>query len=139
MILLFGPLFVILSNRIYDYTQNDWKILSRVGLSIAIIFATLIGMHYFVQISTVRLNMAMGRLQGLEQFIQGNPTSALAGINLLGWTLFFGLACMFFAPVFSGGRLESVIGYALLANGIFVLPGSSFCLEEPATCLTSRF
>lgn len=106
MMLLFGPLFVVLLNSIHDYAPIEKRILSRISISFAIIFAALTGMHYFIQISIVRLSLAQGRLQGLEQFIQANPTSALAGINLLGWTLFFGLSCLFIAPVFSGGRVE---------------------------------
>jgi hypothetical protein len=42
---------------------------------------------------------------------------------MLGWTLFFGLSCLFLAPVFSGGGLERLIRFALLANGIIVLLG----------------
>ncbi len=123
MMLLFGPLFVVLVSSIYDYAREDKGIFARIALGFAIIFATLTGMHYFLQISVVRLNMGTGQLQGLEQFIQGNPTSALSGINMLGWTLFFGLASIFLAPIFTDGRLENVIRFALLANGIFVLLG----------------
>jgi hypothetical protein len=123
MMLCFVILFVILLNSIHDYAQDDKRILARISLSFAIIFAALTGMHYFVQISIVRLNLAHGQLQGLEQFIQGNPTSAMAGINMLGWTVFFGLSSLFIAPVFSGGRLERLIRYSFLANGIIVLLG----------------
>lgn len=123
MMLFFGILFVVLLNSIHDYTQDGKKILARISLSFAIIFAAMTGMHYFVQISVVRLNLAQGQLQGLEQFIQGNPTSAMAGINMLGWTVFFGLSSLFIAPVFSGGRLERLIRYSFLANGVIVLLG----------------
>lgn len=124
MMLLFGPFFVILLSAIYEYAEEDQKILARISLSFALIFAALISMHYFLQISTVRLNLTQGKLEGLEHFVQANPTSALAGINMLGWTLFFGLSCLFAAPIFSGGRLQNIIRYSFLANGIFVLSGA---------------
>lgn len=55
------------------------------------IFATLIGVNYFVQISAVRFNLQMGQFAGLEQVLQANPLSAMSAINMLGFTLF--LAC----------------------------------------------
>jgi hypothetical protein len=123
MMLLFGSLFVIVVNCIHDYTNEGKKVLSRIGLSFALLFAIATGIHYFLQISIVRLSLAAGQIEGLEQFIQANPYAAVAGINMLGWTLFLGLSCLFLAPVFDDGGLERVIRYALLANGIIVTLG----------------
>lgn len=123
--LMFGPLFVLLLNSIHDYAPADKKTLTRISLCFGVIFAALIGMHYFVQISAVRLSLIQGNADGLEQFVQGNPYSALAAINVLGMTLFLGLASLFIAPVFAGRRLEWVIRYAFLLNGIFCLLGGA--------------
>jgi hypothetical protein len=119
-----GPLFVLLMSSIHDYAEPAKKALSRSALCFAIIFALLNCLHYFVQFSAVRINIAQNTLQGLEPFIQLNPGSIIASINLLGWTVFLALASFFIAPVFSRGGLEKVIKYAFIANGIFCVLGA---------------
>jgi hypothetical protein len=131
--LLFAPAFLIVINCIHDYAQGDKKILTRISIGFVTIFAVCIGIHYFIQISSVRLSIAKSQLDGLEQFIQSNPTSGIAGINMVGWTLFFSLSCFFVAPVFSGNRLNMVIKYALIANGIIcVLGGIGYVFDNIA-------
>lgn len=121
--LIFGVFYVATLNSIHEIAPADKKILTRNSLSFGLIFAALIGVNYFVQISAVRFNLTAGQFAGLEQVLQANPFSAMSAINMLGFTLFFGLSSLFVAPVFSGGRLEKVIRAAFLANGVFVLVG----------------
>jgi hypothetical protein len=131
--LLFAPAFLIIVNCIHDYAPVDKKIFSRISIGFATIFAVCIGIHYFVQISSVRLSIVKAQLEGLEQFIQANPTSGIAGINIVGWTLFFSLACLFAAPVFSGQGVNRLIRYALIANGIIcILGGIGFVFDNIA-------
>lgn len=121
--LIFGAAYVVMLAGIYDYTPEDKKILTRISIYFGILFAALVGINYFVQISAVRLDLLKGQLTGLEQFVQSNPTSGIAAINMLGWSLFLGLSSIFIAPVFAGGKLEKVIKYAFLVNGIICLLG----------------
>lgn len=121
--LLFAPAFLIIINCLHDYAPAGKKIFTRISIGFATIFTVCIGIHYFVQISSVRLSIAKEQLEGLEQFIQSNPTSGIAGINIVGWTLFFSLSCFFAAPVFTGKGLNRVIKYAFIANGIICLLG----------------
>ena len=121
--LLFAPAFVVLLHSITDHTEGDKRFLAGIATSFAIMFTVCIGIHYFVQISSVRLSIAGGESTGLEQFIQSNPYSAIAGINLVGWTLFYSLSCLFLAPVFAGHGLNRLIRYALVANAVFCLLG----------------
>lgn len=129
MMLLFCPLFVVLLNSIYAYTTDDKKILAQISVGFGLGFAVLVSINYFVQLSVVQQNVAKGNLVGIEQFLQANPASAITAVNMLGWTLFLGLASLFAAPVFSGGRLEKSIRAAFVANGIFcLLAGIGFIL-----------
>jgi hypothetical protein len=121
--LLFAPAFLIMLHSIDDYASEDKKILSRISVSFATIFAACISIHYFVQVSSVRLSIAKGQIAGLEQFIQSNPISGIAGINMVGWTFFFSLSCLFIAPIFTGSRLNKVIKYAFISNGIICILG----------------
>ncbi|HHT48017.1 MAG TPA: hypothetical protein GXZ98_01815 [Firmicutes bacterium] len=65
-----------------------------------------------------------GQTSGLEQFIQANPISAMAAINMLGWTVFFGLACIFAGLALGDIKIEKVSKYAFLANGVMMFTGA---------------
>ena len=121
--LAFALLFVILLNAIHEITVADKKVLTRTALSLGIGFAVLAGLFYFVQITAVRWSIQLGQTIGLEQVIQANPLSAVAAMNMLGWTLFLGLASLFLVPVFADGRLQKTIRIAFLLNAIFCLLG----------------
>ena len=121
--LLFGPLYVVLLNCIYEHTPQEKRLLARIGIDFGLAFAVLTGINYFVQLSAVRLSLLKGELQGLEQIVQANPISGISAINMLGWTLFLGLSSLFIAPVFSGSKLEKAIGMAFLVNGLCCLLG----------------
>ncbi len=121
--LLFGPAFVLMLSGFHDYAAPEKKALSRISLCFGSIFATLISIHYFIQLSIVRLDIQSGNLAGLEQLIQGNPASASSAVNMLGWTLFLGLASLFIAPVFSGKKLETALRWLFVGNGLCCLLG----------------
>lgn len=121
--LLFGLSFVVLLNCVHELTRGERRILTRIATSFGLLFAGAIGMHYFTQISAVRINVLAGRTEGLEHFVQANPYSIVSAINMLGWTLFLGLSSLFVAPAFSGGRRERVIRWAFTLTGVFCLGG----------------
>jgi len=121
--LLFGVLYVVLLNSIHELTPFPKKILSRNSLSFGLMFALLIGVNYFLQISTVRFYIGRGDFATLEQVLEANPHSAVSAVNMLGVTLFFGLSSLFAAPIFVGGRLEKIISLAFWVNGFSLLLG----------------
>ena len=128
--LMFALLFVILCNVIHDIGHEEKKVFARIANSFAIGFAVLVGLFYFVQLTAVRLSVQQGDVSGLEQVVQANPLSALSAMNMLGWTLFFGLASLFLMPLFTNGRLENTIRLAFLCNGLFCLIGGvSYLLQ----------
>ena len=123
MMLCFAPLYVILLSSLYDLAGAQHKPLARAALLMGTLFAGMIGLHYFVQLSTVRLGVAGGQTSGLEQFVQANPVSASSAINMLGWSLFFGLSSLLIAPVFVGKGLQKLIRIVFLINGVCCLLG----------------
>lgn len=128
--LLFAPLYVVLVNSIHELAPADRRVLSRLALIFGVLFAALAGLFYFVQVTAVRWNVDRGTLQGIEQFIQAKPDSALAAVNMLGWTLFFGLSSLFVAPVMVGGGLVRAIKVLFILNGIFcLLAGIGFVFD----------
>jgi hypothetical protein len=122
--LLFSLSLVVLLNSIHEVTRAERRVLTRVSRGFSLLFAVTIGIHYFTQLSAVRLSLLAGRTEGLEHFVQANPYSILSAINMLGWTVYLGLASLFVAPVFSVSGLERLIRLAFLLNGLFCLGGA---------------
>ena len=121
--LVFAPTFVVLLNCLQDFVADDKKILMRLSVHFGLLFAGLTSLHYFVQVTAVRLSLQNNQLVGLEQIVQANPLSAISAINMLGFTLFLGLSCLFAAFAFGNGKWERILRYALLLNGAFTLVG----------------
>jgi hypothetical protein len=130
LMLVFGPLFVVLINSFYEFAPKEKRFLVRLSLLFALGFALLSSLHYFVQLSAVRLNMVEGTTQGLDWFVQANPHSIMTSIDMLGWTLFLGATSFCLFPVFGKGKGEAVIRFAFLATGIFsMLAGIGYLFQ----------
>jgi hypothetical protein len=129
--LLFGPVYVIILNGLHALAPAGKKLLLRIAADFGLAFALLSSLHYFVQLTVVRWNVASGQLAGLEPFVQSNPTAFLLAANMLGWTLFFGLSALFAAFAFENAGLDRILRAALLVNGVSVLIGGvGFSLQN---------
>lgn len=123
MVFLSAPLYLIIIHCLDDYIEKEEKVFTKISISFAIILTVLGSINYFIQFSTVKLSIAKGHLDGLEQFIQLNPYSVTYAIVTLGWTFFFGLSSIFISFIFQGSRLKRVLKYAFIANGFFCFIG----------------
>ena len=79
--LLAGPLYLLIINGYYEYTPQPKRVLARISLLFALGFAILSSIHYFVQLSAVRLNLMGGNFEGMEPFLQANPLSIMTSIS----------------------------------------------------------
>jgi len=123
MMLIFPLLYLLMLNSALDTRPIDMQFAMRAALLLALGFAVLAGMHYWVQITAVRMNIDKGTPDGLLQFIQAKPDSAMAAINMLGWTLFYGLSSLFAAPAFNAGKVDRALRWAFVINGVNCLVG----------------
>lgn len=130
LVLIFGPLLVVLLAALHEQARAEQKILTRISLGFGLAFAVLADINYFVQLSSVRQSILHGQLTGLEQMVQANPMSAMTGLNMLGWSVFLGLASLFVAPVFGDGRLEKSIKALWVLNGLCCLLGGLSYIYE---------
>ncbi len=121
--LLFPLLFLLMLNSALDTRPVEAQSMMRAGLLFALGFAVLAGMHYWVQITAVRLNIDKGMPDELLQFIQAKPDSAMAAINMLGWTVFYGLSSLLAAPAFRGSKVENALRWVFIINGVNCLIG----------------
>ncbi len=113
--LLLAPTFVVLMVCLHSYAPNAKKIWSQVGLSFAIVYATMACINYVVQLTVVRLSILNREVDGLAMFVMGNPHSIFWALMLD--YVFMNLAMLFAAPIFEGGKLERWIRWLFLANG----------------------
>lgn len=93
--IVFSLGYMVLVMVFNEFALPERKILAKIALVFAIMFAMASSIHYFVQISYVRFAIENEEYTGLEHFLQSYPTSFLSSVNMLGWTLFLGLSNLF--------------------------------------------
>jgi hypothetical protein len=120
--ILLAPSFVVLMACIHAYAAEARKTYSRLGLSFAVVYAVVILVDYFLQLTVVAPSLQAGETDGLSLFTQYDPHGLFIGLEALGYTMLT-VALLFAAPVFTGGRVERVI------RGLFAL---SFALAMVA-------
>ena len=123
LMIVYGVCFLIQVCSISEIAVKAKKYFAKLAELFGIGFLTLISINYFVQLTTVRMQVYTGQTDGLEQFIQANPVSGMAAINMLGWTIFFGLSCLFAGLALGNTKIEKVIKYAFLSNGVMMFLG----------------
>jgi hypothetical protein len=113
---LLAPIFVVLMVCIHHNAPNDKKIFSQLGLSFALIYATVISIDYYIQLTVMQPSLLKGEAQGLTLFLQYNPHGIFIALEDLGY-LMMSVAFLFAAATFAGGeRLERVIRWLFIVN-----------------------
>jgi hypothetical protein len=121
---LISPAYLVLLCSLQDYAPAEKKVLTRIALYFWTAPMILANTLYFLHFHSLRLIFWKGITTGLEHLVQWNPDSAVNSIGTLGWTFFAGLAFVFLAPIFSGGRLERGLRMAFLVEGVGCLLGA---------------
>jgi len=111
-------IFLIVVTCIYYSAPEDKKILGQIGLSFAIIYATMISINYFIQLTFVQFGAF-----NTDIFSMKDPQSMMMTIEVLGY-FFMGLSTLFIAPIFQSGRLEKSIRWLFVFNGILGIGGA---------------
>ncbi len=109
---LLTPSFLVVMACIHCYASDSKKVFSLVGLSFTIIYATLISINYFIQLTFVNQTTFDASIFSIT-----NPQSMMWVIEILGY-FFMGLATLFAAPVFNSGKIEKIIRWLFIVNGI---------------------
>ena len=88
-------------------------------------WAVPVAANRFVGLILVPQSTASGHTAGLEWFATYSWPSFTRAFEMLGWGVFFPLACCFLAPVFTHGRLERAIAATLLITGVLSFVGAT--------------
>ena len=122
--------FLVVMACIHCYAPEERKVFSLVGFSFAIIYAALISVNYFIQLTFVRQSTF-----DVSIFEMTNSQSMMWVIEVLGY-FFMGLATLFAAPIFKSGKIESVIKWLFVTNGILgILTPIGYGLNLPIEIL----
>ena len=122
--------FLVVMACVHCYAPDDRKVFSLVGLSFAIIYATLISINYFIQLTFVRQSSF-----DVEIFAMDNPQSMMWVIEVLGY-FFMGLSTLFAAAIFGSSKTENLIKWFFVTNGILgILTPIGYALNLPIQIL----
>jgi hypothetical protein len=120
--LFLGTAFAILMVSVHYYAPEDRKIWSHLGVVFATIYAVLISMTYYVQLTFVLPHLIEGNVESgqVQPFLFVPFDSFLYSVDILGYS-FMSLATLFGAFVFPGRGLERTVRWFMIANGL-ILP-----------------
>lgn len=118
--LLLAVSFVTLMVAVHYYAPEERKIWSHAGITFATIYAALIGIVYFVQLTLVLPRLLRGDIEGIEFLIFVPFDSFLYAVDILGYS-FMSLSTLFAAMAFTGNGLERTVRRFMIANGL-ILP-----------------
>ena len=117
--LLLGSSFLVLMVGVHQAAPRGKRVWSQAALTFATVYAVLISMTYFVQLTLVAPRIAEGRTAGIEPFLFVPFDSFLYSVDLLGYS-FMSVATLFAAFVFERRGLQGVTRRLLIANGLLV-------------------
>lgn len=116
---LLAPAFVVMMIAVRDLVPADRRIWADSGVAFATIYATLIGIVYYVQLTLVMPRMLQGRTDGIEVLLFRPFDSFLYSVDLLGYSS-MSLATLFAAFGLLGVPSMRTARLLLLINGLLL-------------------
>ena len=117
--LFLGISFAVLMVSIHYYAPEDRKVWSHAGLTFATIYAVLISINYYIQLTLVVPRLLRGDVENISFLLFIPFDSFLYSVDILGYS-FMSIATLFAAFVFTKGGLERTIRWFLIANGLLL-------------------
>lgn len=99
--LFLGAAFLVLTVSVHQLSPSDRRVFSQTAVAFATIYAALISINYYVQLTWVGPRLARGEVAGMEPFLFMPFDSFLYAVDILGYS-FMSLATLFAAMVFTG-------------------------------------
>jgi len=119
--LFLGTAFVVLMVSVHYYASEERKIWTHLGLVFATIYAVLISINYYVQLTFVVPRLLQGDVDSvsLQPFLFVPFDSFLYSVDILGYS-FMSLATLFAAFAFTGTGVERTVRWFMIANGLLI-------------------
>ena len=94
-----------------------------IAICFALSFCIAASISYYVQMTSTRLQLHSNASDSLTQFTQSYSISAISGINMLGWTLFYALSTLALSFLPDATALGISMKWAFLCNTIVMFAG----------------
>jgi len=131
---LTAPTLVILFTAIQHVSENSKTILGSLGTSFIILFAAMVSINRFVQLTVIQQSDPGNLSQDLARFLPYSTGSVMFALEMLGWGFFSSLAFLCVAPLFSGARLNVTIRWLMIAYAAFsFLSVIGYATQTPIT------
>ncbi len=119
--ILLSLIFIVLVVCIHHYAPKEKKVFSQIGLSFALISASVLITDYFIQISVIQPSLLNGETDGIAILTQYNPHGIFIALEEVGY-LMMSITFLCIAPVFSGiNSLESGIRRIFITSFILTI------------------
>ena len=116
--IVFSLAYMVLLIVFYEFVDIERKILAKVAIAFAVMFAILSCVQYFVEITAIRFALTENNYVGLEHFLYAKPTSVITSVNMLGWTFFLGLSSLFMYLGLSSQSMTKWIRVGFVINAV---------------------
>jgi hypothetical protein len=114
--MILAPVFPILMLCVYQFSDQDKKILGQLAFSFSLVCATILSIHYYLQLTFMQQGLLNNQTDGLWLFASPNPHSLFWTFAALGYG-FMGMALLFAAPIFKE-KSERKIKLLFFANSV---------------------
>jgi hypothetical protein len=126
--LFIGPTVLILMCCLYFWTNKEKHLWSMLAVVFSIPTAAILSLNYYIQMTVVRYNLAIGQTDGLSLLLYANtyPFTIPGAMEAVGYG-FMCLSFLFASQIFSKSKLQKwvqwmFIGIALTGSVIFIDP-----------------
>ncbi|MEW5980544.1 MAG: hypothetical protein AB1898_32565 [Acidobacteriota bacterium] len=117
--LLLAPSFALLMLCVHYYAAENKKVWSHAGIMFATIYAVMVSINYYVQLTLVVPHMMRGEIESIRPFLFTPFDSFIYSVDVLGYS-FMSLSTLFGAFVFTQEGLERTARRLMIANGILI-------------------
>ena len=117
--LFLAPSFALLMLCVHYYATEDKKVWSHAGIMFATIYAVMVSINYYVQLTLVVPHMLRGEIESIRPFLFSPFDSFIYSVDVLGYS-FMSLSTLFGAFVFSGTGLNRTARRFMIANGLLI-------------------
>jgi len=117
--LFLAPSFALLMLCVHYYAPEGKKVWSHAGIMFATIYAVMICINYYVQLTLVLPHLMRGEIESIRPFLFTPFDSFMYSVDVLGYS-FMSLSTLFAAFVFTGAGLERTARRFLIGNGLLI-------------------
>ena len=117
--LLLAPSYVLLMLCVHHCAAPDRKIWSHAGVIFAAVYAVMVTINYYVQLTLVVPHMMLNDPEPVRPFLFIPFDSFIYSVDVLGYS-FMSLSTLFAAFAFTGPGLEKIIRRFMIANGLLI-------------------